>query len=75
MTIDRIKGAIAFICDLEDCGDGIETGCKDFMEAKQHAKDEDWQFRNRDGVWKHFCCRAHEEMAWRGQRLTDKGFT
>lgn len=67
--IERIKGEIAFHCDLHGCHDGIETGEKDFAEAKATAQAEGWQFRRRDEAWKHFCCSAHEGMDFRGQSL------
>lgn len=69
MATERIKGAVAFFCDTGGCGEGIETGEKDFAAAKDHAKAEGWQFRNRDGVWKHYCCRGHEEYDFRGQSI------
>lgn len=67
MTIERIKNNVAFHCDLRGCNDSLETEEDDFKEASEEAKRADWQFRNRDGVWKHFCCRAHETMDYRGQ--------
>ena len=69
MSIERIKGAIAFHCDTQGCDDGLETGEDDFLEAKDAAKHEGWLFRNRDGEWKHYCCERHEEMAFRGQAI------
>lgn len=74
MTTDRIKGKVAFFCDLPGCREDLETESGDFMAAKDEAKEEGWQFRNRDGEWKHFCCATHEEMDYRGQSLV-KGAT
>lgn len=70
MSIDRIKGNVTFLCDLRGCDNDLETATGDFAEAKDEAKQEGWQFRNRDGEWKHFCCRTHEEMDFRGQSIT-----
>jgi hypothetical protein len=55
MSIDRVKGKIAFTCD--DCGDGYETGSSDFYEALDEAKSEGWAAvkDNDTGEWKHFC--------------------
>ncbi len=68
--IDRIKGSIAFFCDLKGCEEGVETGERDFKEASNHAKSEGWLFRKRGDVWKHFCSEGHEEMDYRGQSIT-----
>lgn len=74
MTTDRIKGHVAFFCDTKGCEEGLETETGDFFKAREEAREADWQFRNRDGEWRHFCCRAHEEMDYRGQSLaTAKG--
>lgn len=70
MSVERIKVAVAFLCDLKGCNNDLETGEKDFTEAGSAAKEEGWEFRKRDGVWKHFCCRTHEEMDFRGQWIT-----
>lgn len=70
MSVDRIKGKVAFLCDLRGCDNGLETDTGDFHEAAAEAKQEGWQFRNREGEWKHFCCGNHEEMNWRGQAIT-----
>lgn len=73
MSIDRIKGSVAFFCDLPGCEEGIETGERDFIEAKDHAKAEGWQFRKRDPEgWKQFCCDGHAVMDYRGQSLVAK---
>jgi hypothetical protein len=66
---ERIKGAIAFHCDTQGCDESLETDEKDFAEARDTAKREGWQFRNRDGEWKHYCCARHEELAYRGQAI------
>jgi hypothetical protein len=68
MTIERIKGKISFFCDLESCDEGLETDEADFQDAKWKADDEGWLFRRRDGEWKHYCCAAHEEKDYRGQK-------
>ncbi len=72
MTIEKVKGDIVFHCDLRGCDEGIETQESDFALARDKAKDEGWQFRNRDGVWKHFCGRTHEDMDYRGQWIEGK---
>lgn len=69
MTIERIKGCVAFHCDLKGCDDSIETATGDFSEARDEAKEAGWQFRKRDDVWKHFCSTGHEEMDYRGQSI------
>ena len=69
MTVDRIKNNVAFFCDLPGCLEGLETEHRDFQSANAEAKVRGWLFRNRDGDWKHYCCRAHEEMGYRGQSL------
>lgn len=72
MSIERIKGKVSFLCDLEGCGNGLETDWGDFGEGKYQAREEGWQFRKREGTWKHFCCDSHAEMEWRGQGLIGK---
>lgn len=69
MSTERIKGAVAFFCDTKGCDEGVETGERDFQHAHAAAKAEGWVFRNRDGEWKHYCCRGHEEMDYRGQGI------
>jgi hypothetical protein len=69
MTIDRIKGKVAFLCDLDGCGEGLETGEGEFARAMGAAREEGWLTRQRNGQWKHFCCANHEEMDWRGQKI------
>lgn len=69
MSTDRIKGCVAFFCDTKGCGDGIETGERDFMAAKDHAQAEGWEFRRREEGWRHYCCRGHEEIDFRGQAI------
>lgn len=69
MTTDYIKGNVAYTCDLAGCLEGYETSHGRFKDAAEEAKAEGWVFANRDGEWKHFCCRNHEEMNFRGQSL------
>lgn len=40
-------------CDV--CGDILETDTKDFYEAIQIAKREDWLIRKIDNEWTHTC--------------------
>lgn len=63
--IERIKGAIAYTCDLEGCHEGIETGEREFSDALQYAKAEGWVAAKRNGEWKHFCSAAHERQNYR----------
>ncbi len=72
MTTERIKGEIAFHCDTRGCSEGIETGTKDFSEAKDTANEAGWLFRKRGDDWKHFCCRGHEEIDFSGASLATK---
>lgn len=75
MSLDRIKGAVAFFCDCGGCETGIETGEREFTAAVQHARDAGWEFRRREGgEWKHYCCRGHEEYDFRGQSISKEGF-
>lgn len=69
MTIERIKGCVAYSCDLPGCHEGLETDRRDFGEARDLAKEEGWVTRPRDDIWKNYCCKAHEEMDFRGQSL------
>jgi len=69
MTGERIKGKVAFHCDLKGCNEGIETDSGDFTTALNEARAEGWLTRKRDDVWKHFCCQTHEEMDYRGQSI------
>lgn len=69
MTTDRVKGKVAYTCDLNGCLEGYETSHGSFKEAAEEAKSEGWAFAKRDDEWKHFCCRRHEEMEYRGQSL------
>ena len=61
MSIERIKGCIAFVCD--NCDDGLETGTSDFHAACAVAREEGWHVRKIDGEWNHFCCAACAEAA------------
>lgn len=69
MTIERIKNNVAYFCDLDGCLESLETEHKDFPSANAEAKVRGWVFRNRDGEWKHFCSKHHEEMDFRGQSI------
>lgn len=69
MSIDRIKGNVAFFCDLNGCTESIETSTGDFSAANAEAKEEGWCVRKHDDEWKNFCCARHAEMNWRGQSL------
>lgn len=53
---------IAFTCDLDGCGEGIETGETEFGRALAHAKSEGWVAAKRQTGWKHFCSAAHERQ-------------
>lgn len=68
--IERIKGRIAFLCDIDGCHEGLETETGDFRTASDEAKEAGWQFRNRDGEWKHYCSAQHEQMGFNGQSIT-----
>lgn len=64
MTIDRIKGFIAFTCDGKDCHEGIETGEKDFGTARVMMRSEGWIARkNTSDEWEHFCSPECAETA------------
>jgi len=69
MSVERLKGKVAFLCDLKGCENGLETDTGDFYAAKDKAREEGWVYRFRDGEWLHFCCENHEEMQFRGQTL------
>ena len=69
MAIERIKGAVAFFCDLDGCDEGIETDERQFEDALSHAKAEGWVFAKRGpNEWSHFCCAAHEQANYRHRR-------
>jgi hypothetical protein len=53
MSIERIYGEIAFICD--ECSDTMETGEADFTEALANAKMEGWVSMKVGGDWNHYC--------------------
>lgn len=59
MSIDRIKGQIAFICD--NCDEGLETEQSDFGTAREVLRDEGWIARKRGDQWEHFCSAACAE--------------
>lgn len=49
----RIHGKIVFECD--ECGDDLETEKKDFDEALEVLRGEDWIARKVDDEWVHYC--------------------
>lgn len=53
MTIERIKGCIAFICD--NCDEGLETEEESFAAAREAMAGEGWIIRKRGDEWAHFC--------------------
>jgi hypothetical protein len=53
MSIERIKGCIAFVCD--SCDEGFETEERDFAAAREAMAAEGWIVRRQGGEWKHFC--------------------
>lgn len=59
MTIDGIKGKLAFICN--NCDEGLETEQSDFAAARQAMQDEGWITRKRGDEWEHFCSAACAE--------------
>lgn len=65
MSLERIKGKVAFECDGPGCHEGIETGEGDLSEAVQEAKREGWRILKRGNTFKHFCsvecADAHED--------------
>lgn len=69
MTVERIKGNVAFTCDLEGCDEAIETGTGDFRTALDEATEDGWRFLTREGAFKHFCRVKHAEMDYRGENL------
>jgi hypothetical protein len=71
MSIDRIKGKVAFFCDTGGCLASLETEHGDFAAARGEAKEAGWTFRLR-AIWKHYCCPAHEEMDFRGQKIVGR---
>jgi len=56
MSIERIKGCIAFVCD--NCDEGLETEERDFAAAREATAAEGWIVRRLRGEWKHFCSAA-----------------
>lgn len=53
MTVEREYGNIVFICD--ECGDDLNTGTKDWEEAKEIAGDEGWVPIPDGNTWIHCC--------------------
>lgn len=72
MTTERIKGKLAYTCDLRGCHEALETEETDFALARVEAKEAGWLTRKRDDGWKNFCCANHEDMDFRGQSLVTK---
>jgi Fe2+ or Zn2+ uptake regulation protein len=52
-TCRKREYAVAFECD--SCGDMFDTDHRDFREALDMLKDNDWAVRNCDGTWVHVC--------------------
>ena len=68
MSIERIKGNVAFFCDRNSCTESIDTETRDFAEAKDMAKEEGWVFAKRGENWKHFCSAKCERDNFRLSR-------
>lgn len=56
--IDRQHGEIIFECD--DCGDTLETGESEWVDAQAEFRREGWRAQNLSGEWLHLCadCRG-----------------
>ena len=53
MSVDRQYGRIIFSCE---CGETFEARSRDFYEAVQELKDNDWLVtKDGDGEWQHWC--------------------
>lgn len=70
--LDRIYGQIAFECDA--CGEALETGEKEFAEAKAFFDAEDWRALKVGSDWVHTCpgCKdkgQRDERARRAGRI------
>ena len=51
--LDRQHGNIVFECD--GCGDTLETGTRNFDEAKAQLDSEGWKVRKIGADWIHGC--------------------
>jgi hypothetical protein len=51
--LDRQKGEIVFECD--GCSDTLETGEREFSEAKHALDAEGWRARKLGSDWMHYC--------------------
>lgn len=58
--LDRIYGQIAFECDA--CGDVLETGEKEFGEAKAFLDAEGWRARKIGTDWIHRCPECAKDL-------------
>lgn len=58
-------GVISFECD--GCGDVLDTGERDFVEAKSQLDSEAWTARESppgSRVWQHYCQTCTRRAAW-----------
>lgn len=55
MSVERIKGKIAFNCDGRNCAMGLETDTSDFATAKEQLEDEGWLTEQHKGEYRHYC--------------------
>lgn len=53
MSIERIKGFVAFVCD--HCDDGFESTTRNFNDALEELRHEGWRIRRIGVEWHHFC--------------------
>jgi hypothetical protein len=60
MTTQRIKGEIAFSCDL--CPDTFESGTRDWADAWRAAKEKGWQAIRTEKGFEHVCRSCGSEL-------------
>lgn len=51
--LTRIHGKISFECD--DCSDILETETRDFNDAMEKLREEEWRSQKRGQDWSHYC--------------------
>jgi hypothetical protein len=55
MSVDRVKGNVAFFCDAPGCIKSLDTDTADFTEARECAKAEGWIIVKVPGDFHHYC--------------------
>lgn len=56
MSLERQHGKIIFTCDDGKCHESLDTDTRNFDEALEMLKSEEWKtYKNKDGSYTHIC--------------------